>query len=37
MYQSLGGNLMLFGELGGDPLMERQDLLRLRPERFSKI
>ena len=34
MYQSLGGNLTLFGEFGKDPLMERQDLSRLREERF---
>jgi len=36
MYQSLGGNLTLFGEFGEDPLMGRQDLLRLREERFFR-
>ena len=34
MYQSLGGDLTLFSEFGRDPLVDRQDLLRLREERY---
>jgi len=34
MYQSYGGNITISSEFGHDPLCNREDLLKIREERF---